>query len=81
VDDGQLKWTVRSSWRRGSAAGPRDGVLARFASWWRAPGNAIARRCRLELEATAQGRLGDSPDFLEGVAAFPQKRAPKFGSR
>jgi len=36
---------------------------------------------QLELEAAAQARLGDSPDFFEGVAAFREKRAPRFGSR
>ena len=36
---------------------------------------------QLELEAAAQARLGDSPDFLEGVAAFREKRPAKFGKR
>ena len=35
----------------------------------------------LELEATAQGSLGDSPDFFEGVAAFREKRPAKFQAR
>ena len=33
----------------------------------------------LELEAEAQLRAFSSPDFHEGVAAFLQKRAPRFG--
>ena len=36
---------------------------------------------QLEREAAAQGRLADSPDFLEGVMAFREKRAAKFGQR
>ena len=36
---------------------------------------------QLEAEAVAQGELGDSGDFAEGVAAFLQKRAPRFAAR
>jgi 2-(1,2-epoxy-1,2-dihydrophenyl)acetyl-CoA isomerase len=32
----------------------------------------------LELEADLQGTRGTSPEFVEGVMAFLQKRAPKF---
>jgi enoyl-CoA hydratase/carnithine racemase len=35
-------------------------------------------RDQLELEATLQSELGRSDDFLEGVAAFMEKRSPNF---
>jgi enoyl-CoA hydratase/carnithine racemase len=34
---------------------------------------------QLDLERQRQRVLLDSPHFLEGVAAFAQKREPKFG--
>ncbi|MFD1795715.1 2-(1,2-epoxy-1,2-dihydrophenyl)acetyl-CoA isomerase [Paracoccus aurantiacus] len=36
---------------------------------------------QLALEAELQGEAGRSPDFREGVAAFLQKRAPRFTGR
>jgi len=36
---------------------------------------------QLEHEAAAQAGLADSADFLEGIAAFREKRPARFGSR
>ena len=33
----------------------------------------------LELEATLQGEAGAHPDHAEGIAAFLEKRPPRFG--
>ena len=33
----------------------------------------------LELEARLQGEAGAAPDHAEGIAAFIEKRPPRFG--
>src|SRR4051794_16565769 len=43
---------------------------------------AMARmEAQLELEASIQAELGGSGDFQEGVAAFVEKRSPRFAGR
>jgi 2-(1,2-epoxy-1,2-dihydrophenyl)acetyl-CoA isomerase len=61
------------------AAGPREAFVAVRELMSLACTNSLAQQ--LEHEAAAQGRLADSADFLEGVAAFRDKRPAKFGRR
>jgi 2-(1,2-epoxy-1,2-dihydrophenyl)acetyl-CoA isomerase len=78
VDDARL--AERSlELARGLAAGPRDAFLAVRELMSLACTSSLAGQ--LEHEAAAQGRLADSADFAEGVAAFRDKRPAKFGTR
>jgi 2-(1,2-epoxy-1,2-dihydrophenyl)acetyl-CoA isomerase len=61
------------------AAGPREAFIGVRNLMASAVTSSLASQ--LEAEAAAQTRLGDSPDFVEGVAAFREKRAPRFGAR
>ena len=61
------------------AAGPRDAFLAVRRLMSQACTSSLAEQ--LEHEAAAQAGLADSADFLEGIAAFREKRPARFGSR
>ena len=61
------------------AAGPREVITAARRSLRRSLETSLPQM--LELEIDAQIAAFRSPDFQEGVAAFLEKRAPRFARR
>jgi 2-(1,2-epoxy-1,2-dihydrophenyl)acetyl-CoA isomerase len=61
------------------AAGPTRGLAAIKASLQRSGANSL--EAQLDLERETQRALGYSDDYREGVAAFVDKRPPKFAGR
>ena len=59
------------------AAGPAAAQAALKQALRASAGNDLTTQ--LALEARLQGQLGGAPDFREGVQAFLEKRAPRFG--
>ncbi|MBS0614896.1 MAG: 2-(1,2-epoxy-1,2-dihydrophenyl)acetyl-CoA isomerase [Proteobacteria bacterium] len=78
VDDDQLE-SVAGEMARQLAAGPTRGFArtkqAIYGSW------SAALEQQLDLERDFQRELGNSDDYREGVAAFLEKRAPRFTGR
>ena len=58
------------------AAKPRQAIAAMKAAFNASAGNTLDRQ--LDLERDIQRKLGNTPDFLEGVRAFQEKRLPVF---
>lgn len=82
---------INSAWPDAEFAAKADALLARLAA---GPTRSYAGSKRelnhwmydrmavhLELEASIQGELAASADFMEGVSAFLQKRPPEFGGK
>jgi 2-(1,2-epoxy-1,2-dihydrophenyl)acetyl-CoA isomerase len=75
VDDAELVSTVDGVARQ-LAQGPTLGLAKTRAALRAAWGNTLTEQ--LDLERDAQRELGYSLDYAEGVAAFGEKRAPRF---
>jgi 2-(1,2-epoxy-1,2-dihydrophenyl)acetyl-CoA isomerase len=82
---------INAAWPDAEFAAKADAMLAKLAA---GPTRSYAGSKRelnhwlydrmaahLELEATIQGELAASADFVEGVSAFLQKRPPEFGGK
>jgi 2-(1,2-epoxy-1,2-dihydrophenyl)acetyl-CoA isomerase len=82
---------INSAWPDAEFAAKADALLARLAA---GPTRSYAGSKRelnhwmydrmaahLELEASIQGELAASADFVEGVSAFLQKRPPEYGGK
>jgi 2-(1,2-epoxy-1,2-dihydrophenyl)acetyl-CoA isomerase len=82
---------INSAWPDAEFGAKADALLARLAA---GPTRSYAGSKRelnhwlydrmaahLELEASIQGELAASADFVEGVSAFLQKRPPEFGGK
>jgi 2-(1,2-epoxy-1,2-dihydrophenyl)acetyl-CoA isomerase len=78
VEDDELPAAVDAVARQ-LAAGPAQAIArtkqALYGSWSRSLEEQLA------VESEYQVELGRSADFAEGVAAFKEKRTPRFGGR
>jgi len=78
VDDGELLATAEAIAGQ-FAAGPTRGLAAIKQALYRSGANDL--EAQLDLERDLQRTLGFGDDYREGVAAFVEKRAPRFSGR
>jgi len=78
VDDGEFVATIDAMAAQ-LADAPTAGLAAIKRALYASSGNTLEQQ--LDVERDAQRALGNSADYREGVAAFLEKRAPRFSGR
>ena len=78
VDDGDLASTTDALLAQ-LAQAPTRGLAAIKRALYASSGNNLEQQ--LDLERDLQRELGYSADYREGVAAFLEKRPPRFAGR
>lgn len=78
VDDAELK-PATEKLLAALAVAPTAGLAAAKRALYASAGNSL--EAQLDLERDVQRTLGYGPDYREGVAAFTEKRSPRFTGR